>query len=365
MTNLQHHVVMVAGGAGFVGSAIVRELLGRGIRVVCYDNYLHGVPENIEGLTGPLTIVEGDVLNPWRLAQTIKNNNVEYIIDCVGDTFVPTCYELPQRFFDVNLQGTYNLLMAAKLCDVKRMVYISSTEVYGHLEQSETFSESAHYQPLNTYAVSKLAADRLCFTFNVEHQIPVVIARIFNTYGPRETHPYIIPEIITQLDRGPVLTLGNLRAERDLTYVHDTARALIAVLESDIPNGEAVNVGSDTCYSVEWLAHTVAELMGVKNLEIRQDPRRLRRLDLDRLRCDNAKLRQWTSWEPQVKIHDGLLKTIEWFRENGRQWSWEGRQNDVVFTSKEYSYARTVAAEAAESSMASAQAMHHVQTVTS
>jgi nucleoside-diphosphate-sugar epimerase len=345
MTNLQHHVVMVAGGAGFVGSAIVRELLARDIRVVCYDSYLHGVPENVEGLTGPLTIVRGDVLNPWKLAQTVKDQGVDFIIDCVGDTFVPTCYEIPQRFFDVNLQGTYNLLMAAKLCGVKRMVYISSTEVYGQHDQCHSFSESAPFEPINTYAVSKLAADRLCFTFNIEHQIPVVIARIFNCYGPRETHPYIIPEIITQLDKGPVLMLGNLLAERDLTYVHDTARALISVLESDIPNGEAVNVGSDTCYSVKWLAHTLAELMGVKSLEIREDPRRLRRLDLDRLRCDNAKLQKWTSWEPQVEIQDGLLRTIDWFRKNGRRWCWEGQQNDVIFSSEEPAVALAATAE--------------------
>src|SRR5689334_9733536 len=353
MTNLQHRVVMVAGGAGFVGSAIVRELLARGISVVCYDNYLHGVPKNVEGLTGPLTIVRADALNTWQLAKTIKDKDVDYIINCIGDTFVPTCYEIPQRFFDVNLQCTYNLLMASKLCGVKRMMYVSSTEVYGQLDDVHRFSESVPYQPLNTYAVSKLAADRLCFTFNVEHKIPVIIARIFNAYGPRETHPYIIPEIITQLAKGPVLKLGNVRAERDLTYVHDTARALIAVLESDIPNGEAVNVGSDTSYSVEWLAHTLADLMNIKNLEIREDPRRFRRLDLDRLRCDNTKLRQWTSWEPQVDIHDGLQRTIDWFKENGERWSWEGRQNDVTFASDDHAYADANSVEA-ETGMLSA-----------
>jgi nucleoside-diphosphate-sugar epimerase len=345
MTNLKNHVVMVAGGAGFVGSAIVRELLDRGLKVVCFDSYLAGVPENVEGLDGQLTIVRGDVLNTWQLVHTVKSNQVDYIIDCIGDTFVPTCYEIPQRFFDVNLQGTYNLLMAVKLCGVKRMVYVSSTEVYGQHDHCRSFSESAPLHPLNTYAVSKLAADRLCFTFNVEHKIPVVITRIFNTYGPRESHPYIIPEIITQLDKGPVLMLGNLLAERDLTYVHDTARALISVLESDIPDGEAVNVGSDLCYSVEWLAHTLAEIMNVPNLEIRTDPRRLRRLDLDHLQCDNTKLRQWTSWQPEVRIHDGLQMTVDWFRANGHKWSWEGRQNDVVFDLEAPAYVPEVAAE--------------------
>src|SRR5688500_12073127 len=148
MKHLNNHVIMVAGGAGFVGSAIIRELLNRGIKVVCYDSYLAGVPENVEGLDGQLTIVRGDVLNTWQLVQSVKSNEVDYTIDCIGDTFVPTCYELPQRFFDVNLQGTYNLLMAVKLCGVKRMVYVSSTEVYGQHDHCQSFSESAPLHPL-------------------------------------------------------------------------------------------------------------------------------------------------------------------------------------------------------------------------
>jgi nucleoside-diphosphate-sugar epimerase len=159
----------------------------------------------------------------------------------------------------------------------------------------------------------------------------VVTARIFNCYGPRETHPYIIPEIIAQLDRGFVVSLGNIKAERDLTYVHDTALALIAVMESDLPNGDVVNVGSDTTYRVEWLAYKIAELMGVPNMEIRHNPRRLRRLDLNHLQCDNAKLRRYTDWSPKVGIDEGLRRTIEWYRDNGRRWCWEDSMSDVHF----------------------------------
>ena len=330
MNKLIDRTVMVAGGAGFLGSAVVRELLKIGARVVCFDNYLHGLAKNVEGLEGPLTIVYGNALDSWKLIDTINRYNVSYIIDCIGDTFVISAYEMPQRFFDVNLQANFNVLMAAKVCNIKRMVYISSTEVYGQ-HNLEKFSEDTPLNPLNTYAVSKLAADRLCFTLNVEHRIPVVTARIFNCYGPRETHPYIIPEIISQLSAGSTLQLGNLTAERDFTYVHDTARALIAVLASDIPNGEAVNVGSDTTYSVEWLVYKIAELMGVSSLKIEADPRRFRRLDLDRLRCDNSKLKRYTGWTPQVGIEEGLLNTINWFRENDYHWPWEFTMKDVRF----------------------------------
>lgn len=330
MSKLKNRTVMVAGGAGFVGSAVIRELLDQGAKVVCFDNYLHGLADNVERVEGPLTLVYGNALDTWKLIDTINRYQVEYIIDCIGDTYVISAYEMPQRFFDVNLQANFNVLMAAKVCNIKRVVYISSTEVYGQ-HNSERFDEATPLNPLNTYAVSKLAADRLCFTLHVEHKIPVVTARIFNCYGPRETHPYIIPEIISQLAQGSTLSLGNLKAERDFTYVHDTARALIAILVSDIPNGESVNVGSDTSYSVEWLAYKIAELMDVPSIEIKLDPKRFRRLDLDRLRCNNSKLKQYTGWSPRVGIEEGLKNTIDWFRGNNCQWPWEFTRKDVRF----------------------------------
>jgi len=330
MSTMKNCTVMVAGGAGFVGSALVRELLDRGLRVVCFDNYMHGVPANVEDLEGPLILVQGSAQETWKLIETIKKYDVEFIVDCIGDTYVPSAYEMPQRFFETNLQATFNLLMATKLCGVKRMLYVSSTEVYGQHDR-EKFDEDTPLYPLNTYAVSKLAADRLCFTLHVEHQVPVVTTRIFNCYGPRETHPYIIPELIAQLDRGPVVSLGNIKAERDLTYVHDTALALIAVMESDLPNGDVINVGSDTTYRVDWLAYKIAELMEVPNMEIRLNPCRLRRLDLNHLQCDNTKLRRYTNWSPKVDIEDGLRRTIQWYRDTGRRWCWESSMSDVHF----------------------------------
>ncbi|XYI03548.1 NAD-dependent epimerase/dehydratase family protein [Sorangium sp. So ce1128] len=320
--DLSGSTTIVAGGAGFVGSAIVRELLDRGLRVVCFDNYLHGVPEHVAGLGGEVAVVHGDALDEWALADAIERHHADYIIDCIGDTFVPTAYQMPQRFFDINLKATYNILRAAELCGVKRTLYVSSTEVYGQLRAPKA-TEETPLAPVNTYAVSKLAADRLCYTFAVEHGIPVVIARIFNAYGPRETQPYIIPEIIAQLHRCSTLCLGNTKAERDFTYVHDTARGLIALLESSLPNGDVANVGSDCSYSVEWLATTIAELMDVPDLRIEHDPKRLRRMDIDRFQCDNSKLRRYTGWEPSVDIRTGLAATIDWFRANGCRWSWE------------------------------------------
>ena len=122
---------------------------------------------------------------------------------------------------------------------------------------------------------SKTAADRLCHTFYLEHRVPVVIARIFNCYGPRATHPYVIPEIISQFALSGTIYFGNLKAARDFTYVEDTARALIALLASPISNGDVVNIGSDVVYNIEWLALAIASQMGIAEPVIRSEPGRL------------------------------------------------------------------------------------------
>jgi nucleoside-diphosphate-sugar epimerase len=290
---LAGRVVMVAGGAGLVGSAIVRELLNKGSTVVCYDNYLHGHPAHVAGLSGPFTAIHGDVRDNWSLFKALRDHNVEYIIDCVGDTFVPTAYIMPEWFSDINVGGTLHLLRAADALSIKRMVYVSSTEVYGEAEQPKC-DEETPLNPVNTYAVSKAVADRLCHTYYLEHGVPVVIARIFNG-----------------------------RAKPSLTFVHDAANALISVLASDVPDGDVVNVGSDTSYSVEWLAHRLAEIIEVNSLEIITDPARLRRKDIDRFRCDDRKLLKYTNWKPTVGIDQGLKMTVEWFRKNGARRSWE------------------------------------------
>jgi nucleoside-diphosphate-sugar epimerase len=312
--------VLVTGGAGFVGSTLARVLIELGARVVSFDDYSTGSPANLPKHP-QLEAVEGDARDAFQVLKVMRTGEIDHVFNCIGDTFVPEAYDFPQRFFERNLLTTLNVLRAAKETGVKRLLHVSSTEVYGE-SNTEYADETCALQPLNTYAVSKLAADRLCYTYHVEHGLPLIVARIFNCYGPRATHPYIIPEIIRQLHEGPRLRLGNLEAERDFTYVEDTARALLLVMASNLPDGDVVNVGSGHAHSVASLVKRLAAIMGVADVQVEVDPSRLRRHDIRRFCADNSKLRRTTDWRPRLSLDEGLQRTVAWFRENGCRWSW-------------------------------------------
>jgi len=314
--------VLVTGGAGFIGSALVRELFKEGANVVVYDNFLYGDRCNLTDVEEDhIQTVNGDVLS-WKIYDVIKKYDVQYVFHLAAEPYIPHCYDNPEKFFDVNVKGTMNVLMACKTFGVKRILHFSSSEVYG-TAQYTPMDENHPTLPLSNYAVSKLAADRLCFVFHHEHGIPVIILRPFNCYGPRETQPYVIPEIISQLSRGNIVKLGNIRAKRDFTYVEDTAKAAIATMKSDIPNGEVVNVGSNKAYSIEELAYLVGKLVGYEDIEIKVDSSRLRPMDVSVLQCDYSKIKKYTDWDPITDIEEGLKRTIDWYMKNDKRWIWE------------------------------------------
>jgi nucleoside-diphosphate-sugar epimerase len=317
---------MVLGGAGFVGSALVRRLVDRGYEVHAVDNFFHGSRQHLEDVPG-LAIMELDALDQQLLHDYMTRVAPHLVVNCVGDTFIPSAYDVPERFLQLNVHATLNVLRACAGAKVARLLHLSSTEVYGD-NAADGCTEQAAIAPENTYAVSKLAADRLCYTFALEHGLPTVIARLFNAYGPRETHPYIVPEIISQLSVSNSLCLGNIEAERDFTFVEDTAAALEALLSIPVANGEVFNIGSGEVVSVRTLAQMIGRLMGHRAVQISVRETRLRRRDLHRLCCNPAKLRTRTGWMPRIGIEQGLAMTIDWFKRNGSHWLWQERLND-------------------------------------
>ena len=317
----QNKNVFVTGGAGFIGSTLVRELLKENANVIVYDNFLIGDNSNLDEVKGQIRVIRGDVLDN-NLKETLVKNEIEYVFNLAAEPYIPHCYDRPTRFFEINANGALNVLLASKAANVKRIIQYSSSEVYGSAKEVP-MDENHVTLPLSTYAVSKLAADRLCFTLNHEQKIPVIILRQFNVYGPRETQPYIIPEIITQLNKNNVLHLGNITARRDFTYVQDAARGAIALMKQKEAEGEVFNMGTGVDYSIEEIAKVIGEIMNRGKIEINVDKNRLRPLDVQQLQCNNSKIRNLTGWEPKISFKEGLRLTVEHFRESGCKWLWE------------------------------------------
>lgn len=315
--------VLVAGGAGFIGSAVALFLLQSGHEVVVADNLSFGSLNNLASLGPRPTFIQHDFCKRQATSSLFRDIAPDLVISCVGDTFVTSAYLDPGRFFRNNVEANLNIMKGCVEVRCRRFVYLSSTEIYGDTPES-ALDESASYDPVNTYAVTKLAADRLCFTFAVEHGLPAIVARIFNAYGPRETHAYVIPEIIHQLSKSDRLVLGNVDTSRDFTYVEDTARAIcLLLLSSEVNPGQAFNVDSGVSVRIGDVAQAIGRLMGKPGFELIIDPSRFRRREIASFRCDYRRLHEATGWRPQVSLEDGLARTVDWFLDNDCVWPWE------------------------------------------
>ena len=321
MNSLKNCNVLVTGGAGFIGSTLVRELIKVGANVIVYDNLLYGDKYNLSDIEKDMTLVIGDVIS-GKIFDTLKKYNIDYVFNLAAEPYIPHSYDNPEKFFQVNVNGTINLLSACRTFNVKRIIHVSTSEVYG-TGQIIPMNEKHPLNPLSTYAVSKLAGDRAAFVFSYERNIPVVIVRPFNSYGPRETQPYIIPEIIRQLFNGKTLHLGNIDAKRDFTYVEDTALGMISAMTSNLTKGEVVNIGSNKSYSIKDIAILIGKEFGYDNIDIQIDKTRLRPLDVELLESDYSKINKLTGWKPTVNIKEGLKRTVQWYLNHGKEWSWE------------------------------------------
>jgi dTDP-glucose 4,6-dehydratase len=340
VSEIQDGRVLVTGGAGFIGSALVKRLLKNDNKVTILDNFATGDIENLQDiidridggrakLNDHVDLVSGDILRT-DILDLLQTKQIDYVFHLAAEPYIPSCYDRPEDFFSVNANGTLRLLLACSEADVNRVLTYSSSEVYG-TAQEVPMDESHRTFPQSTYAVSKLAADRLCFTLFHERDVPVIILRQFNCYGPRETHPYIVPELIAQLDSDNQLTLGNTKPSRDLTYVDDAARGATKLINCPEAEGEIVNLGYGEDYTVAKLAEMTAKKMGYDTVEIETEQSRLRPLDVKQLQCDYTKAKDLIGYEPQTSLEEGLERTIDWYRENG-SWVWEDSLEDQLWS---------------------------------
>jgi nucleoside-diphosphate-sugar epimerase len=313
MSEYKNKTFFLTGGAGFIGSEITRQISTSGGNVIIYDNFSSGKKLYVKNIPN-VKIINGDLKNKSLLSKSMKN--CDYVINLAAYPFIPDSYHYPQEFFDVNTNGSLNVILEAKKSKrIKNFVHISTSEVYG-TSKINPMNEDHPTLPHSTYAVSKLAADRAIFTIHKEHGVPAVIVRPFNSYGPRVTQPYIIPEIILQVLNGKkILKLGNIESSRDFTFVSDTARGIISSLFVDKAIGETINLGSGQTFKIKDIVKTVASILD-KKISITIDKKRVRPFDVNLLICDNKKAKKLLLWEPETSFTSGLEQTITWAKEN-------------------------------------------------
>lgn len=306
---------LVTGADGFIGSHLTEALLARGYRVRALAQYNSfnnwGWLEDVTP-SDRLEIVCGDVRDPDFCRHIVAGTDVVFHLAAL--IAIPYSYVAPDSYVDTNIKGTLNMCQAARDAAVERIIVTSTSEVYG-TAQYVPIDEKHPRQPQSPYSATKIGADAIAKSFYNAFDLPVVIARPFNTYGPRQSARAIIPTIITQIASGKQeIKLGDLTPTRDFNYVEDTAAGFIALAEAKGIEGREINIATGTEISMADTLATISRIMG-REVEEVTDPERLRpaKSEVNRLCGDNTLITSLTDWRPAHTFEQGMAKTIEWF----------------------------------------------------
>ncbi len=310
--------ILVTGAGGFIGSHLTELLLQNGYNIKAFVHYNSGnkwgwldssfVKSNVE-------IIKGDIRDYDSVLGAMKGcDSVFHLAALIG---IPYSYDSPQAYIKTNIDGTYNILQSARQLGVGKIIVTSTSETYG----------TAQYVPIDElhplvgqspYSATKIAADQLSISYYKSFDLPVKIVRPFNTYGPRQSARAIIPTVISQILAGKkVLKLGNLSPTRDLTFVKDTAKGFLEIAKAEGLFGEITNIGMNEEITIGNLVKLISTLIGTE-IEIISDEIRIRpdKSEVERLFCDNSKIKRNTEWQPEYTLKNGLLETIEWISKN-------------------------------------------------
>lgn len=312
--------VLVTGAAGFIGSHLCEALVNEGCQVrvlVRYNSQNSWGWLEYSSVKNEIEVVPGDIRDFDSVRKAVEDVKIIYHLAALIS--IPYSYRTQQAFVDVNIKGTLNLLQASLSSGVEKVVHTSTSEVYG-TAQYVPIDEKHPINPQSPYAATKAGADYLALSFYRSFNLPVVTLRPFNTFGPRQSARAVIPTIITQILSGKRrVKLGALHPTRDLTYVKDTAQGFIRAGKpgSDNAIGQVVNIGSNFEVSIENLANSIAELMGVE-VELLSEEKRKRpdKSEVERLWAENRKAEELLGWAPGYSLEQGLKETIDWLKEN-------------------------------------------------
>jgi NAD dependent epimerase/dehydratase len=319
--NNKNSTILVTGADGFIGSHLTELLVREGYKVrafVMYNSFnswgwLDSCDDDIKG---NFEVVSGDIRDPHGVKQAMKG--CDAVLHLAALIAIPFSYHSPDTYIETNVKGTLNVLQAAREMNISRFIHTSTSEVYG-TAQFVPITEEHRLQGQSPYSASKIGADQLAYSFYSSFDLPVVIVRPFNTYGPRQSSRAIIPTVITQIASGNhELNLGSITPTRDFNYVKDIAQGFSAALIAQNGLGEVVNLGSNSEISIGDTVKLIAELMD-KKIVVTTDNERLRpkNSEVERLVADNNKAKKLFSWEPKFTgtegFKKGLTETIEWF----------------------------------------------------
>jgi len=306
--------VLITGADGFIGSHLTEILVAKGFQVKALAQYNSfnnwGWLEEIN-CKGQIEVLTGDVRDPHYCKQIAKD--VDVIFHLAALVSIPYSYVSPDSYVDTNIKGTLNICQAAKENGNIRVIHTSTSEVYG-TAQYVPIDEKHPLQPQSPYSATKIAADAMAMSFCNSFELPVTIARPFNTYGPRQSARAVIPTIITQIANGvKEIKLGDITPTRDFNYVKDTCKGFLSIAENDQTIGETINIGSNFEISIADTFNIINELMD-SNVKIITEEQRIRpnKSEVFRLWCDNTKIEKLTGFKPQIELREGLQKTIDW-----------------------------------------------------
>jgi NAD dependent epimerase/dehydratase len=317
MSTVGEKKVLVTGADGFIGSHLVEALVEQGadVRAFVFYNafnswgWLDTLPAAV---LDQIEVVSGDVRDPNGVRSAVRG--VDAVFHLAALIAIPFSYHSPDSYVDTNVKGTLNVLQAARDYGTTRVVVTSTSEVYG-TAQYVPIDESHPLQGQSPYSATKIAADRLSESFYRSFGTPVIIARPFNTYGPRQSARAVIPTIISQLAAGRTeIHLGALQPTRDFNYVTDITRGFIALAECDQAIGEEINIATGVETSIGDVARVLVEAINPGARIVSDDERRRpEKSEVYRLLGDSTKIRSMTKWNPEVDLETGLKQTTEWF----------------------------------------------------
>ncbi len=309
--------VLVTGAGGFIASHLVERLVKLGAEVRALVHY------NALGTWGWLDqspvresahVVAGDVTDRDSVRQVMQDREIVFHLAAL--IAIPYSYQAPASYVRTNIEGTLNVMQAARDVGAECVVHTSTSEVYGTARYAP-IDEAHSLQGQSPYAASKIGADKMAEAFHLSFGVPVVTVRPFNTFGPRQSARAVIPAVITQLLAGQVVRLGNITPTRDMNFVSNTVDGFVLAASTPMAIGQTVNLGSGREISIGDLVQLIARLMDkpirIENEEVRMRPAGS---EVERLLADNQLARELLGWEPLVNLEDGLQHTIEWIQQH-------------------------------------------------